>query len=70
MQYCIVCFKMVWMPTDQHLMAGGLGLGVEQDLLAGKPSELPRNLLLQMLPFTSQTEDLLGVIHSEIQGRD
>ena len=61
---------MVWMPAGQHLVASGLGLGAEQDLLAGKPSELPHNLLLQMSPFTSQTEDLLGVVRSEIQGRD
>ena len=51
-------------------MAGGLGLGVKQDLLAGKPSELPRYPLLQVSPFTSQTEDLFGVIRSEIQGGD
>ena len=51
-------------------MAGGLGLGVEQDLLAWKPRELPRNLLLQVSPLTSQTEDLFGVICSEIQGGD
>ena len=51
-------------------MASGLGLGAKQDLLAGKPSELPRNLLLQVLPFTNQTEDLFGVICGGIQGRD
>ena len=43
-------------------MAGGLSLGAKQGLLAGKPSELPRNPLFQVSPFTSQTEYLFGVI--------
>ena len=60
---------MVGTSTGQHLVTGGLGLSVEQDLPTGKFNEFLSDPLLQVSPFTRQVENDHGVICCQVQGR-